>query len=267
MKRILAVLIAMLLICSLCAPVMADLIIAPKILMDDFLEAHIGECERIGCRYEAREETEIRVSPEDETLLGTVNKGDSVLIAYGWNGWGLIETGDGFAGWISMRDMRRLFDGTAFTEKYGGEVKEVDGELFLDFKPGDSVPLYSFPGSGEIVDRMDTEVTTNASVGQEDENGEHGFVVSYTKLWEDERGRSWGYVENHEGHSGWVCISDPYTELQSIWPESMDVTIDPAPAPERIGFPTLTVALVTAAVGGTVTALVVMTRKNRKTAE
>ena len=145
MKKAASLLFALVLVLSLCAPTMADVILVPAQKTDEFLNAHMQECTRIWRNFEVQSETKRCKSPQDDTELGVLSAGETVRIAFEWNGWGLVEYSDSYGGWVELGTLRQLFDSEEFHARYGEEITDVDGELYIEV--GREVKLYPFPGS------------------------------------------------------------------------------------------------------------------------
>lgn len=247
MKKIAALITALILVFSLSTPAMADVILEPVRKSDEFLNAHMQECTRIWHIFEVQSETKRCKSPQDDTELGVLSAGETVRIAFEWNGWGLVEYSDSYGGWVELGTLRQLFDSEEFHARYGEEITNVDGELYIEV--GREVKLYPFPGSewrGGSLQAYDEDQT----------------VVNYIESWTDPQGREWGYVSYYYTAKGWVCISNPYGETEPMWPEYADEEL--SPSPERL--PAAVIALVAAAVAATAVLIVVFIRKGKKNA-
>ena len=266
MKRILPVLLALMLVCSLCAPVMADVAWTVKEVPpnDAFYLLHRRECRRIGVMYMTREACTTQKSPKNAATLYDLEQGRLLRVECEWKGWALVcAFGDSeykgdteyryydSMGWLEMSLLGRPFGFDDVDKSVYGEVKRLDRSEIFQPQEGKTFYLYSFPGSGSI----SSAETINEP-------------LYYDEVWTDPQGREWGYTSYYYTAHGWVCLDDPYSRLPRIWPEIADGEIEPAAYEPDTALgaplPTALIALVGGVALVTAAAIILLTIKKKK---
>ena len=209
MKRLFTALLALMLLCALAVPALADVAYEPD---DRFYKHHAGDC-----KYEHRSYF--------------TNGADGCVLAYGSptgdaeavlpNGlgfwiyytydrlgerWGYLEYDpddpashenwrDCVPGWVKLADMTADYDYRAFEAEHGSEISAAD--VRLEASRGSTVFCYKYPGSGLVTDKIKVDwVTVDGP--------------SFTRVFTDSAGRDWGYIGYYCGYRNiWVCIDDP----------------------------------------------------------
>lgn len=253
-KALKALPLLLLAVLALTAPARADLIWTPD---DPFYEQHWEECAYVNRRYQlGGYDGSVTVF----TAPGGMNKAalDNGLqgrIQFTWEGkgttWGYLcnVAGSDVEGWVPMDDLSLIYDSQAFAEDHAGQITEDFPEQ-VDFH---EAVLYDYPNgtAGEIL----TEAPNYLP-----------FSQTFTRLYTDENGLSWGYVGYYMGNLDcWVCLDDPMNETLN----SGIVPISPSPAQLRgsatvtAGPPVLLVAAGLVAAVTAVTAVLLLKRKKR----
>ena len=235
MKRLTALLLATILMLTLSTTALADVIWIPE---DPFLEDHMAECVRIDRSYRTLTEVTVYENPESIGVEGTLPQGDAVGIYYIYtdengNQWGYCEKYESeIHGWVAMAYMDLIYDYISFNEDYGDTFLDEDGRLSEEFAD-DTVWFWNYPGSdtGEQFD-MD------AWAGD--------YLPEYDTVYQDEQGRSWGYVSYYFGFRHfWICLDAPTADFDTLFPDgepqveitSPDETIPTLPAKEIVPQP------------------------------
>lgn len=275
MKRLMNLALALLLVLTLIVPVFADVLYIPE---DPFLEDYMDESQRMDRSYRALTEVTVYESPESAKEMGTLPTGESVFIYYvftdeGGNDWGYCErytpeTYDlAFSGWLPMAYMELVYDYISFNEDYGHTFQSLDkvGQLPEEYRD-DVVMFWNYPGS-ETGDSFDM-----AAWGGD-------YLPEYDTVYQDNQGRSWGYVGYYYGRKHfWICLDDPTADFETLYPTGApeveitepDETAPTLPAEEIVPQPSsgmkllrtgITVAVVVC-IGVTVVLLVKMKKKD-----
>ncbi len=189
MKRIFLVLLSLVVLSSTSFTAYADVIWVPE--GDSFFEEHEDECEYEEGTYSAAgvdDSINVYVSPEDTSIVETINNETLLYPSWRWNDWFLIDNG-----WIHSDDVAVVYDGLAFMREHEVEaVERIPG----DFK---EVQFYTYPHSGES-----TKVI---------EDPQYMLISSsFSAKYVDDAGLTWGYINYYMGQSGWVCTDDPTNE-------------------------------------------------------
>ena len=201
MKRLIPLLLALMLLTSLCVPALADVAYVPR---NDFLERHTNEC-----RYENR--AYYTNGPSGYAMLWDSPKGapqtalpNGELYYVSWvypgsdGSWGCVTLTDQANGWVKLAEMLPDYDYRAFDADHSSEYD--NSERTLKAEPGKEIQLYKYPGSGEVVSVLDTNWL-----------GDEGGEISFNQLFTDPAGRVWGFLGYLFGHrEAWICLDDPY---------------------------------------------------------
>ena len=205
MKRFCSALLALLLLCALAAPALADVAYEPD---DRFYEHHRGEC-----KYEHRSyytngaEGYVLVysSPTGDAEAALPNgRGFWVIYTYD-DAWGCIEYDpddpdsenwrEFVSGWVKLADMACDYDYRSFEAEHGSEISAA--EVRLEVSRGSTVFCYKYPGSGIVADKIKADWAS-------------GDGPSFRSVFTDSAGRDWGFIGYYCGYRNlWICIDDP----------------------------------------------------------
>jgi len=198
MKKMILFILAALFALALSAPALADGIWEPD--YDEFFFRHRDECVYTDAHYEAQSDSAVYETPERDSVVTTIPAGTVVYIGYTWTSdttWGYCEY-SGESGWVELGDFRKLYDASDFRAEHAEELTEAGGTVSL--AENAAVVLWAFPGSGEIVERIDS--------AEWDWADDPAYYETYT----DEEGRAWGHVNYFYALSGWICLDEPGAE-------------------------------------------------------
>ena len=229
MKRLLTVLLFAAMLLALALPAAADVAYLPR---DNFIEKHWDEC-----RYENRwyytngPEGYVLARKSPETKEGTPlpNGGKYYISNIYQDRWGVLEynpdtlendlSNNSVSAWVDMKHMTADYDNIAFMADHQSEL--VEKEATLEYKETDTVYVYKYPGSGEVVSELSGDWFEP--------------VLNFNTVFTDPAGREWGYCAYHYGNRNlWVCIDDPFNG--ALEPDENCVMIgvrtggDPTPA-------------------------------------
>lgn len=205
MKRISALLLALVLVLALSPAVRADVIWIPE---DPFLEKHMDDCTHHERGYYAagpNGTVTVYASPESSAVEKKLSNGEYVHIGWVYTdpegiSWGLCEYfGDeSWDGWMPMDYLLLKYDSQSFLEEFTGRITENPDELAVRGE----VRFWSYPGSEE---------STTLSV-------EGDYLPAYQQLFTDDAGRSWGHVVYYMGiRDVWVCLNDPAADYDTLY--------------------------------------------------
>ena len=223
MKRFCALLALLIFCCLLAAPAAADVAYMPR---DSFLEKHWEDC-----RYENRwyyangaEGYVLAHKTPGSAEATPLPNGGKYYVSNVYKGeWGVLEYdrdtlenklwNDSVCGWVRMSDMAADYDCGAFMADHRREL--TDGGAELEFTAGQNVACYKYPGSGEVTATL--------------EGADDSSTLSFSTLFTDPAGRSWGYCGYYYGYRDlWVCLDDPFND--TLPPDENCVTVVTAPA-------------------------------------
>ena len=209
MKRFFTALLALMLLCALTVPVLADVAYEPD---DAFFRRHSGECRHENRAYytNGAEGFVLACDAPGSGAKAALPNGICYHIYYTYdkNGdlWGYVEFDPDdpanfenwrnfVPGWVPMADMTADYDNSAFFTEHGDEYVQKDAELEIAFQ--DTVYTYKYPGSGIVLEELHGDWARNP--------------LTFTSVFVDPAGREWGNVGYYYGHRNfWVCLDDPY---------------------------------------------------------
>lgn len=199
MKRISPLLLSLvLLLCAVWfAPAaQADVIWEPQ---NDFYAQHAQECEYLDGHYTAPGQVEGYGAPTDSNPSYTFQEGSSFYLSFGYTDasgqtWGIYE-GD-VTCWLRLDDLEKVYDNNDFLKDHESELAPYAGELD-DYAVQSAMLLWSYPGSGVIVDKLPAEIFDEID------------FCPYQSVYTDLDGARWAYISYLYGSSGWVWIDDP----------------------------------------------------------
>jgi len=203
MKRFSALLAALLLLCALAVPALADIAYEPD---DSFFRHH-------NCDYEHRRwftsgaegYVVVYKSPVGASA-GVLPNGLGFWVNYTYDGeWGQIDYDaddpadadrhNCVSGWVKLADMVVDYDYRSFEADHASEFTE--SEERLEAERGSAVFCYKYPGSGIVSDKL------KADWAESD-------APWFSSIFTDSAGRRWGYVGYYCGHRNlWICLDDP----------------------------------------------------------
>lgn len=208
MKKKIIALFATLLLCAR-GHAYADVLWQPY---DSFYDKHYSEIESIHAPYEVSAEDGciLYTDPDEQKRLCRIETDEILKIGYSlsYKGeeWGWTSASDGeqyYTGWLHMRDLTRLYNGSDFLED--NEESIVTEYMDHDELVGDVV-IWTYPNSGVI-----------ESVIICDPEDPWFRPINMREFFIDEDGLLWAYVGFYRSqYHGWICLDDPYsTELES----------------------------------------------------
>ncbi|MBQ9080366.1 MAG: hypothetical protein IJY27_04755 [Clostridia bacterium] len=232
------VLVLILLAALLCPSVSADVIIEPD--RNSFFEAHRKECTYINRLYTVKSPgTEAFKSPEDKKSLGPVAAGSLIRISHAYTAadgteWGVHITADGWDGiWLPMSALTVVYDYISFEQQHGASFVDFDASVHT--APTGTVCFWTYPGSGVVAYfGIDTQRL-----------GDAGYISGQiSKVYRDEAGRDWGYIEYYYGvRNVWVALFDDSELQKSAVVHSYPDAIDPADLPVKSPITTIATPL------------------------
>jgi hypothetical protein len=194
-------------------PALADVIWEPS---DSFYEQHREDCVYNNRHYTANGKDGVITvvkEPVSNEAVASVNNGNTFFVSFTYTDkdgaeWGVVEfnpDGSGnladldystaVSGWVRMTDMTVVYDDISFAEDHQSEFEPYTGN-YEEFKNGEPVTFWSYPGSGVVA--------------WEEDAFERNDFFQITETFTDTDGRLWGYIGYYYGARNiWVCISDP----------------------------------------------------------
>lgn len=216
----------------------------------------------------------VQESPTDTKEVARVKNGTEVWVEWTYtdkngNVWG---TYDGWfdgneSGWLSLAYMDLIYDYISFEEEHGDEFVTETGLAELP-EGAEGIYVWDYPGSPTC-----TRAFENVSTPEE--------MPTYSVVYEDEDGRTWGFCGYHYGwRNFWMCLDDVTADYEKLYGyEPLDPTpiidenntmkpVVPADEDAAVSGPDRIKVIIGAAVGGvvivTVVVLVVMKKKMKK---
>lgn len=215
MKRLVALICAVMLAVCCIASVSADVIFEPN---DSFYETHRDACVRHERSYTAvgpNGDVTVYESPESDKVMATYANGEALYISYIYTDpagiqWGFYENWEtNVSGWIPMDYLELIYDGISFEEEFGHLFTEEEGTLAVEHQ-GKTVKFWKYPGSSEYL-----EWTV------EGEN-----MPVYQTVYTDANGVRWGREGYYMGLRGyWMNLDAPdaeYVPVESVEPEETE---------------------------------------------
>jgi len=205
MKKLFALLTALLLMVLMVTPAFADIIWEPY--GNSFYERHRNECSHHERSYLTNGEkgyVTVRTSPDSLSEVVNMINGTRFFVVHIWTDKDGTQWGVGYPagqfdseGWVKLSDMVMIYDYISFEEDHRHEYKNYDGSA-------DGLTeacTYSYPGG--------------VYWGKQENWGGGDFALSdcFDILYTDENGLHWSFVGYYYGHKNfWVCIDDPMNE-------------------------------------------------------
>ena len=209
MKRLFTALLALMLLCALAVPVLADVAYEPD---DGFYKRHAGDCKHEDRSYftdGADGYVLVYGSPTGDAA-NVLPNGVQYWIYYTYDRlgerWGYLEYDPDdpasrenwrnyVSGWVKLADMACCYDYRAFEAEHGSEYVQKDAELRIAYR--DTAYTYEYPGCGVVLEELDGSWADNP--------------LTFSQVFVDPAGREWGFVSYYYGHRHfWLCLDDPY---------------------------------------------------------
>lgn len=223
MKQLIALLVALVLVVSVCPAVRADVLYLP---MDEFWEAHQEECTRLERSYRALTSVTVYESPESDKEVTLLEPGEQVFVSFTYEDargylWGYYEDFENrIDGWLPLAYMELVYDYISFNEEFGEEFLTLDKvrQLPEEYRK-DVVMFWEYPGS---------ESAFAFDMGQ----WAGDYFPEYDTIYKDPQGRRWGYVGYYMGNRHfWICLDHPTADYETLYAgQAPHVT---APRPDR----------------------------------
>lgn len=194
-----AVLTVAVLVCPLTAQ--ADVIWEPE---DSFWESHQDDCKYLGRNYRTSGEVKVYKSPENDKAVKTLDAGVVFWSYYTYtdvngNEWTLY-CWDDETGWIPKVYLETVYDYVSFANEYGDQIREESGtvdEKYLE----EQIYFWNYPGA--------------ATGGELPRSKE---LPEYEKVFTDEYGHEWGFLNYWYGHKNvWVCLDGLTSDLEQLY--------------------------------------------------
>lgn len=202
--------LGMLIVFMLCTiSARADVIWEPE---DDFYEKHSSECTYNGRQFIADGpdgKVILYKSPESSKEVATWENGYKVSISFTYEDkqgivWGFPAEWEDKRGWMPMEYMKVVYDAVSFEEEHSSQIEQKDGTLDESYKD-DTIYFWKYPGSED-----------GNSVNMQDWDN----MPSYSSVYTDEEGRSWGNVGYFYGYrDAWICLDNPTAEFEELYPD------------------------------------------------
>lgn len=258
-KSVLALALCMLLLPTVA---LADVIWEPD---DPFYESHADACEYLPREYTVNGKdgyAAVWKSPEGAKAENIAN-GEVLSAAWIYTAgdgaqWCGVQRGENW-GWIKLSDCAVVPDYLTFEQQHGSEFVGWDNAYDHALEELDTVVLWKYPGSGQVVFQADAKwFRENAAPGE-----------SITTCYQDGEGRFWGFVPYCYGvRNTWVCLSDPTNQKLAADADILPQTglIPPAdhiPEP-GLGVEWIVVFMVAAVCGVTAVLIPLLYRRKQK---
>lgn len=202
----------------------ADLILWPE---DEFIKEHRDECEISESEWGYRtfevtpEAVDVFHSPKSDVVTDHLSKGDAVPVYYIYSDKETLETWGCIDGnyWISMKNMRLVYDHIEFVKDHKTELYIENGESKY-YNITYPLTFYEFPGTDEDGSKIEKERI------QDSEATIHERLEG-CMMYKDTDGNIWAYVDTYSyGYlRGWMRISD-YEKLDEPWTLSDDIYLN-----------------------------------------
>ena len=212
MKRLFAILLALLTLLALSAPAYADIMWEPS--NNSFYDRHRPQCEYENRTYYANGEqgfVTLLDAPSGSMVRAQFENGEKLHIYFIYDGsYGLAAywtDGKETSGWVSMSDLELVYDFLSFEEEYADKIAESNGE-FADYDGNaEVVNFYAYPGAEGIRQSWETSGQWHVL---ENLTGTPKSPSYISSIFVDEDGRTWGYVNYMYGHlNSWFCLDEP----------------------------------------------------------
>ena len=206
MRRLLTGCWALALLLSLAAPARADSLWEPN---NSFYERHADECQYLGRSFYANgAEGYITLwdAPGGYLVKGQFSNGFILWVYYQFEDWvyAVVWGDEGeISGWAPIEDFALEYDHLSFAEEYADAIYPYCGQ-FADYDgDAEEIVFYEYPGAPVSKDVRKAAWGLDELIGR----GGDSYIQS---IFEDEDGRTWGYVGYLYGRiNGWFCLDEP----------------------------------------------------------
>lgn len=162
------------------------------------------------------------LTPLSNEIVGSYPNGTEIRVSWvcgvGDNRWGSVravrypdeeeftEDWEGKSGYLRMRDLEQAYDAQAFLEDHADEAQDIPETQQFDLSDG--FILWRYPGSELIVYTCEKEYLEYLQ-------GWAPFELK--KLWTDEEGTLWGYMEmTRPIVTGWIDLDAPMYKISTV---------------------------------------------------
>ncbi|MDE7262731.1 MAG: hypothetical protein K2N78_11840 [Oscillospiraceae bacterium] len=212
MKRMFAILLALLTLLTLSTPALADVMWEP--MDNSFFTRHRSQCDYENRAYYANGKDGFVTmwdAPDGSIVRGQYENGAKLWVYHIYdNKWALIacwEDHKETSGWVSMKDLVLVYDYICFEEEYADKITEYNGEFAEYDGDVEEVNFYEYPGAAEISRSYQTSGQGDVLGNLTGTADSRSYISS---IFVDEEGRTWGYVNYMYGHlNSWFCLDEP----------------------------------------------------------
>ncbi|MEY8386866.1 hypothetical protein AALC17_06130 [Oscillospiraceae bacterium 38-13] len=214
MKRIWSSLLAAVLLVVLTVSAQADLLWAPA--DNAFYEKHRNELELVDRKFTANGEkgfVTLWDAPGGSGVEAQFENGEVLRVYYVYQDWGLILAGDNWdniCGWTPLADVSLIYDRISFEEEYKDQIRDYQDEFASYSGNLSRVCIYEYPGAPAAKLEIDSQMV-RMELWQERLTGTAQEMSAISRIFEDEEGRTWGYIDflDYDYLAGWFCIDEP----------------------------------------------------------
>lgn len=201
MKKMIFAAAAVLLLAGMGTSVSADVIYEPA---DSFFDSNFDDITRPygndGRKYTLSADTKVFDDPNgNESGKLSAGISPSVELYYTddkgvqWGGYYDYQGEDTLL-WISLEGLEVVYDNFSFTEEHKDEITDISSDEYASLREEGTRYIWKYPGSLEF----------NAM-----ENHPEDFGSYVSRLYTDNSGGEWGYVNYIWGARGWFYLTDP----------------------------------------------------------
>lgn len=209
MKKLLSFALALAALLALALPARADILWEPD---NDFYQKH--GCLYVGRNYYANGPegfVTLYDAPGGSFVEGQYRNGVSLCVYYQYEDWGCItvfEEDGQVSGWTPLAHLELIYDHISFEEEYAGRIRDYGGE-FADYS-GDAETVCFYPYPGAPAERISARMELGANNVLDNLTGTSENASYISRVFTDENGLTWGYVNYMYGHlESWFCLDEP----------------------------------------------------------
>ena len=209
-------LLALLTVLSLAAPAYADVMWEPD--NNSFYNNHRDKCEYENRSYYANGPdgfVTLLDAPNGSMVRAQFENGKKLRIYFIYDGsYGLAAywvDGKETSGWVPMPELELVYDFICFEEEYADRITDYNGE-FADYDgDAEAVNFYAYPGAPEVSQSFDVaKLAQHMGDILENLTGTPEYSSYISRIFVDEDGRTWGYVNYMYGRlNSWFCLDEP----------------------------------------------------------
>ena len=211
MKRLWTCLLTLVTLLALTPAARADVLWEPD---NNFYEKHADECTYIGRSYYANGPegfVTLYDAPGGSIVEGQYRNGFTLHVYFKYEDWGCITVfGDEgqVDGWAPLSELTLIYDHIAFEEEYAEQIRDYNGE-FANYD-GDAAVINFFPYPGAPAEQLTRSMETDMMDVMANLTGTAENQSYISKVFTDENGLTWGYVNYMYGHlNSWFCLDEP----------------------------------------------------------